>query len=254
MINGAGGKILFFSRVFLYIFSLHSGFETFTAQEVTNMDNSASEHYPLPVFVNVAGRRCLVVGGGTIAERKIRDLLESGANVTVVAEKPSPDVERLHEEGAITLEKHRFKPVDVEGAMIVFAATDDPQVNSLVSEESIKRGILVNAVDNPSLCTFYSGAVIKRGPLRVAVSTSGLSPKIAAELRRELEQTIPESYGEYVRSVGEWRRWIIDMDDIPEQKKRLAIERLTEKATFAAFRELGKEKTWEKLRKTIFSS
>ena len=218
------------------------------------MKSEANEHYPLPVFLKVSGKKCLIAGGGTVALRKAVDLMEAGALVTVIADKPNSEIERLNEQGKVELKRRRFEPDDIEGAFLVFAATGESRTNSEISAAAKQRGILVNVVDSPELCNFFSGAVVKRGPLQVAISTGGCCPSVAAGLRSELEKLYPVVYGEFIRSAGEWRRYILSLDNITDDTKQAAIKWLAQKDTFALFSEYGKEKTWEELKKILFSS
>jgi len=213
-----------------------------------------SECHPLPVFLRIEGRKCLVVGGGEVALRKVNDLLDSGADVEVVAGEVVPGIERLHDDKKIRLERRRFLPGDMDGAFLVYAATDDPETNASIYREALGRGVLVNVADDPALCNFFSGAVVKRGPLRIAVSTSGYCPAIAAGLRRELESLYPGSYGEYVTLSREWRKHVLSGTDAADDRKKEALRWLASREAFMLFRDFGKEKVWEELERIISSS
>ena len=210
-----------------------------------------SEHYPYPIFVRLSGRKCVVVGGGKIATRKVSELLESGADVTVVADVADPRIEEFAEKNEITLHKRLFEPGDVEGAFIVFAATDDDSVNAGIAAVGSNAGALVNAVDNPPHCDFYSAGVVKRGPLRIAVSTSGFCPAAAAEIRRELEDQYSESYGEFLMHACEMRQYILKNDGIAKDIKDTALMWLGKKETYNLFIKAGKDGVWAELAKII---
>ena len=212
-----------------------------------------NKHYPYPVFLNMIYRQCVVVGGGNVAKRKIMDLLEAGANVTVVAEKLDPLITDLAKEEKIKLIKRHFKPQDIENAFVVFAATDDNAVNVEIAEIARKRGTLINTVDNPGYCDFFSSAVIKRGPLRIAVSTSGFCPGIACRIRQELEELYDESYGDFIQNAGVMRHYILNRENITENQKNNAMKWLYNEETFNLFVNSGKEKVWEELEKIISS-
>jgi len=188
-----------------------------------------SDYYPYPVFINMRDRSCIVVGGGKVALRKISDLLETGAKVTVVAETPDPIIEDLAKKGNIKLFRRLFKPEDIENAFLVFTATDDDSVNAEIAGIAKKYGALVNVVDNPQYCDFFSGAVVKRGPLRIAISTSGCSPGIAAEIRRELNELYSESFASFLQIVGEMRQYVLSLDDITRDEKNNALKWLSKK-------------------------
>ena len=212
-----------------------------------------SDYYPYPVFINMRGRSCIVVGGGKVALRKISDLLETGAKVTVVAETPDPIIEDLAQKGNIKLFRRLFKPEDIENAFLVFTATDDDSVNAEIAGIAKKYGALVNVVDNPQYCDFFSGAVVKRGPLRIAISTSGCSPGIAAEIRRELDELYSESFASFLQTVGEMRQYILSRDDITRDKKNNALKWLSKKETLTLFIDSGKGKVWDGLKRIISS-
>ena len=212
-----------------------------------------SDYYPYPVFINMRDRSCIVVGGGKVALRKISDLLETGANVTVVAETPDPIIEDLAQKGNIKLFRRLFKPEDIENAFLVFTATDDDSVNAEIVGIAKKYGALVNVVDNPQYCDFFSGAVVKRGPLRIAISTSGCSPGIAAEIRRELNELYSESFASFLKTVGEMRQYILSLDDITKDRKNNALKWLSKKETLTLFIDSGKGKVWDGLKRIISS-
>ncbi len=212
------------------------------------------QEFSYPVFLRLSGRHCLVVGGGPVAFRKMQDLLESGAVVTVVAETPIAAFDPFAADGTITLRVRRFEPDDVEGAVLIFAATDDDEVNERVAGIARSRGALVNVADSPGLCDFYSGAAVKRGPLRIAVSTSGNAPGLAARIREELEKQFGEEWSEYLVYIGSLRRQIISSELIREEQKREALRWLGSSETFELFRDKGKEKVWDNLQRIISSS
>ncbi len=207
---------------------------------------------PFPVFLLVNGKRCLIAGGGTVACRKARDLLECGARVIVVAEIPSPEMEELAAAGSVELLRRKFEPDDVRGAFLVFAATDDDRVNGAVTEACRRAGIPVNAVDDPGRSDFISGSVLRRGPLRIAVSTSGCSPKLAARIRRELEERYDASFGEFVSLAGELREYVLTQEGARENKDRV-LSWMASGEAFDLFLRFGKEKVWDKIRKMLFS-
>ena len=148
-----------------------------------------------PVFLNIRGKRCVVVGGGRVALQKVRVLLECGANVTVVSPQiHSEELARLAETGTITLKQRRFAPGDLEAALIAVAATDVHQANHNVALEARKRGLLVNVVDNPQESDFIVPSSIRRGDLTIAISTAGSSPALARKLRTRLEERIGKEF------------------------------------------------------------
>ncbi|MDE2309486.1 MAG: uroporphyrinogen-III C-methyltransferase [Betaproteobacteria bacterium] len=146
----------------------------------------------LPVFLNIKGKPCLVVGGGEVAHRKASVLVEAGATVTVVAPALADSFASLPR---IKHVAERFQPEHLDGMTMAIAATDDSSVNQQVSQQAHARNIAVNVVDNPELCTFIMPAILDRSPLMVAFSSGGASPVLARMLRGKLETLIPQGYG-----------------------------------------------------------
>jgi precorrin-2 dehydrogenase / sirohydrochlorin ferrochelatase len=143
------------------------------------------QQYPANLVVD--GRRCLVVGGGSIALRKVEGLLACGAEVTVVA--PSID-DRLRALPRVTIEERVYRPGEVAGYRLAIAATDSPDVNAAVFHDGEVAGVWVNGADDPANCSFTLPAVLRRGPLLVTVSTGGRSPALSRWLRQRLEAEI----------------------------------------------------------------
>lgn len=146
-----------------------------------------------PVCLRLAGKPVLVVGGGAVALGRVRGLLEAGAAVRVVAPRAHPELIQAAEKGQLELLRRAFTSDDVQGAMLVVAAVDDPVVSERIVSAARVRGVWCTAVDKPALCDFTMPSVGRRGPLTVAVSTSGQAPALAAQLRRRFEaQLHPE--------------------------------------------------------------
>ncbi len=159
----------------------------------------------LPIFMNVRGRRTLVVGGGEVAARKVGLLLEAGAAVTVVSPALGSTLKAQADSNAITWRQAAFAPADLEDVALVVAATDDEKVNRQVSELAQARSLPVNVVDNPELCSFLMPSIIDRSPVQIAVSTGGASPVLARLLRARLESAIPAAYGRLAQLVESFR-------------------------------------------------
>jgi len=166
-----------------------------------------------------------VIGGGQVALRKVENLLEYEAEITVVSPRAENGIEMLAQQGVIIWHKRNFAENDLLNVFLVFIATDDNSVNQYIGQLCSREGILVNAVDDPPNCDFYVPSVIRRGSLVVAVSTEGKSPLYAQKLRRELEDTITEAQGRFVDLLGEQREIIktriIDIDTRQEIYKAL---------------------------------
>ena len=159
-----------------------------------------------PLFLELAGRACLVVGGGTVAQRKVEGLLEGGAEVTVVSPRLCKGLKTLAQQGHICALTRRYRRGDLRGKTLVVAATNDPQVNGQVAADAQQQGILVNGVDRPELCSFIVPSVIRRGDLVLAISTGGKSPAVAKRLRRELETWLDSGPGQLLGLAAEVRQ------------------------------------------------
>lgn len=174
-----------------------------------------------PLFLKLAGRTALVVGGGEIAESKIASLLHTGATVRVVAPQANAKVAAWAKERAIEWTRRAFDPVDLEGVYLAIAATSLADVNHLVFREARRRNILCNVVDDPPHCDFYFPAVVRRGDLQIAISTAGQSPALAQRLRVELESQFTPEYAQWVAEVGEKRRSILTRQPPSAERKTL---------------------------------
>jgi precorrin-2 dehydrogenase / sirohydrochlorin ferrochelatase len=175
----------------------------------------------LPIFLDVTGRRCVVIGGGTVAERKIESLLDAGADVTVISPATTETVRAWAAARRITHDAREYRRGDLIDATLVFAATDDPELHRQVAEEAREGGIPINVVDVPERCSFIVPAVASRGELQIAVSTSGAAPAFAARVRRELEAHFGPEYAltlEILRGVRAWLR-----PRVKDQRERARI-------------------------------
>jgi precorrin-2 dehydrogenase / sirohydrochlorin ferrochelatase len=174
-----------------------------------------------PMFVKLDGRRCLVVGAGSVAESKIESLLVTGATVHVVAPKATPKVREWARDARIEWSAREYVPADLAGAFLVIAATGSSALHDDIYAEAQSRGVLCNAVDEPQRCDFYFPAVVRRGELQIAISTGGLSPALAQRLRKELEQQFGPEWEQWVAQLGRTRDELKSIPMPPEQRKRL---------------------------------
>lgn len=158
---------------------------------------SREAYYPL--FADLHGRRCVVVGGGLVAQRKVTTLLRYGADITLVSPQATKRLLGYARKGTIRYRARRFRPSDLNGAWLVYAATDEQRINEQVSRQATRRRIFTNVVDQKPLCSFIAPAICRRGELVIAVSTGGGSPTIAKWLRRELQQEVSPEYARMLR-------------------------------------------------------
>jgi siroheme synthase-like protein len=146
------------------------------------------------MFADLHGRRCVVVGGGLVAQRKVTTLLRYGAAVTLVSPMATTALARSARSGRIRWVRRRFRSGDLLGAWLVYAATGDPRINQLVFRSATVRRVFTNVVDQKPLCSFIAPAIAQHGPLTVAVSTGGISPTIAKRVRADVGEALHESY------------------------------------------------------------
>jgi precorrin-2 dehydrogenase/sirohydrochlorin ferrochelatase len=158
-----------------------------------------------PIFLNLAGKKCLVAGGGAVAARKVESLAAAGAAVTVVAPMLCPAARALVDKGSARWIEGPFTPQAMDGATLVIAATNVDVVNREVSRMAAERGIPVNVVDQPELCSFFVPSVARRGGLVIAISTSGKSPAVAKRLRKKFEKDFGPEWAVYLEMMGRAR-------------------------------------------------
>jgi siroheme synthase-like protein len=161
-----------------------------------------------PVNLLVKGRRCVVVGAGRIAARKIEALLAAGADVSVVAAGVGDQVREWADAGTVTLAERRFVPEDVEGAWLVVTATDDPAVNREVFEAGEALRIFVNSADDPANCSFTLMSVVRRGDIVVSIGTNGRSPALATYLKEHVSSEMGPEYETLLELLSEAREEI----------------------------------------------
>jgi siroheme synthase-like protein len=159
-----------------------------------------------PIFVEMESRRCVVIGGGGVAERKVEGLLRAGAGVTVISHALTERLGALAGEGKIARRARPYQPGDLAGFQFAFVATDDPAVTAAVRREADRLGVLLNAADDPMQCDFILPSVVHRDGLTVAVGTGGASPALARAIREELELYFTEDYAALASVAAEVRR------------------------------------------------
>src|SRR3982750_2381016 len=157
--------------------------------------------------LKLAGRRCLVVGGGDIGLEKVEGLLACDANVVLVAPEAIEPLQGLAAEGSIEWERRPYRPEDLERAFIAIAATNDTDVNIRVYEDAERRAMLVNIVDVPPLCNFILPAIVRTGPLAIAISTAGASPALAKRIKAQIAEEYGEPYARLAVILNEARGW-----------------------------------------------
>jgi siroheme synthase-like protein len=194
--------------------------------------NAPVRYYPL--FMDLAGRPCLVVGAGAVAARKARSLLECGARVTVVGVRPTAAFRALERRGVVVRDRP-FRAGDVGVQALIIAATDDRTVNAAVAAAARRKRIPVNTVDDPEHCSFIVPAVVTRGDLTVAISTGGKSPAAARLVKERISEVLGDEYAALVRLLGVHREEM--KDAVAEQTTRArAWKRMIEDGVLEALR------------------
>jgi precorrin-2 dehydrogenase/sirohydrochlorin ferrochelatase len=185
-----------------------------------------------PVNLDVRRRNCLVVGGGSVAERKVRTLLECEAQITVITLGATETLRTIWQDGRIELVFKGYQSSDLDGRFLVIGATDDEQVNQAVSRDCASRCILCNIADRPEVCTFVLPAIMCRGDLVIAVSTSNKSPAVAKYIRQAMEKEFGPEYATLLNLMGAIRQRFMAEAKSPEAHKdlfgRLLAEGLVE--------------------------
>ena len=189
----------------------------------SNDEGALRVKHTYTMMIDLTGRRCLVVGGGPVAERKTRSLLSSQARVTVVSPTATLYLQQLARKQRITWWQRPYRSEDGEGCFLVIGATDQAAVNRAVYEDAIARQQWVNVVDQPELCNFTVPAVVQRGQLTIAVSTQGASPLLAKRVRQDLEKQYGEEYSLYVDLLAKARAYMLR--EVSDRSRRAAFLR-----------------------------
>ena len=142
-----------------------------------------------PVFLDLEGKPCVIIGGGEVAERKIKGIRECRARVTVISPEVTPGIEEMAGRGELEWMPREYVEGDLQGVFLAIAATDQQEVNKAIANEAETESVILNVVDNAPLCTFIAPSILKRGEVTMAISTGGASPALARKLRESLEHS-----------------------------------------------------------------
>src|SRR2546421_3871870 len=174
-----------------------------------------------PVCLDLRGRRAVVIGGGAVAEQKVRGLIAAGAHVTLVSPETVPALSDLARRGAIEIRRRSYRPGDLAGAWLAIAATDDRSVNEAVWAEAERVGVPLNAVDDLEHCSFIAPAIHREGDITVAVSTGGKSPALAVRLRQRIARLVGRVEARLCALLGELRPELATR--VPDVRARTAL-------------------------------
>jgi precorrin-2 dehydrogenase/sirohydrochlorin ferrochelatase len=194
-----------------------------------------------PAFLKLAGRRCLVIGAGRVAEEKIESLLRAEADVRVVAPAATDRVRGWARAGKIRWDARKFRSSDLKHAFLVVAATSSPALHARIFREARRRGVLCNVVDDPAHCDFYYGAVVRRGALQIAISTGGHSPALAQRLRIQFEKEFSVKYEDWLEELAAARQKLLKKP-ISGERRRALLHRLASQDSFEEFLRRQKRK------------
>lgn len=199
-----------------------------------------------PINLRIENQNCLVVGGGTVAERKVLTLLSYGAKVRVISKRVTDTIETLAGEGQLELFRRPYQVTDADNFFLVICATDDEIINQQVADECHQRNILVNVVDDPVKCNFFVPSILQRGALCISISTGGKSPLLAKKIRESMEGQFGAEYEEYLELLGDFRTKVItQIPDINMRKEMFT--KLIESDVLDLLRQGRREKAKERI-------
>jgi len=194
-----------------------------------------------PIYLELSGRRVVVIGAGAVAARKAQSLLDAGARLVIVAEHINDILTALCQGTSAKLIDSKYSKDYLVGAVLAIAATDNPRLNRQIYKDCQELEILCNVVDEPGLCDFFVPAVVKRGDLQIAVGTEGNCPAYAGHLRKKLEQTFTNKHGEFLTELEIFRKRIIEQ--VPNTADRKALlGQLVDDKSFEHFVQNGPDK------------
>ena len=203
-----------------------------------------------PVFLKLEGRKCLVVGGGSVAERKVQALVRCGADIHVVSPELTPGLKEMSDTGRFHYRAGFYHATDLDGAFLVISATDDDRINSAVAVDCAARSIAVNVVDDPDRCSFVVPSVVHRGDFKLAISTGGNSPHLARVIRQELESAYGPQFEDFVDFLGQVRKQVLETISDPKRRREI-LNHLVDKETLDILKQGDLERAKERVEKCL---
>ena len=179
-----------------------------------------------PVCLNITHKLCVVIGGGRVAERKIRGILADCGSVRVISPTITPTLHVLVRQELIDWQEKSYSANDLKGAFLVFAATNMPDVQNAILRDAHAARMLVNIADNPSACDFQVPASIRRGDLTLSVATKGKSPAVAAMVKRRLEAHFGQEYAELTLLIAMLRDRILTENELDHEEKKIFFQKI----------------------------
>lgn len=178
-----------------------------------------------PISLNLAMQRCVVIGGGAVASRKVSGLLDSGADISIISPEINIELRKLVKNNLIKWTQSKYKSEYLAGAALVFGATDSTETNKRISQDAKDAGIPVNIADDPDNCTFILPAICKKDDIQIAVTTAGAAPAIAARIRDKIDSCIGREYETLVSILKKLRSRI---RSIEREEKKIFWQRVVE--------------------------
>ncbi len=205
-----------------------------------------------PVFLDLKGKKALIIGGGKVAERKIRTLIRAGAFLTVISPRITNLLSRLKRKGLITHIPRHYRKGDLKDAFVVIVATSSLQTNSKVARDAGELPRLINVIDSPFNGNFIVPSTMRSGPLTIAISTDGYSPAVAKNIRKEIERLYDREFGRYLKFLGAIRKRALN--EIKDNKKRERfLQKLASEEMFNILRSRGLKSVSEKINQLMDS-
>ncbi|MCX5807891.1 MAG: bifunctional precorrin-2 dehydrogenase/sirohydrochlorin ferrochelatase [Proteobacteria bacterium] len=192
--------------------------KSYTEKAVSKI-SAKNDYYP--VFFNIGGKLCIVIGGGTVAEQKVKILLKFNTRIRVISPVMTKNLSVLSQKGKIETISREYRDGDLDGAVLVFAATNKKETNEAIKKEALKGHIPVNVVDDPDLCDFIVPSIVKKESIVIAISTSGTLPLLSKILRKDIGNLVSQDYLTYAEKIGKFRRLLIE--SIHDKKRRKEI-------------------------------
>lgn len=183
-----------------------------------------------PLFVDLKGRKCIIVGGGKVAERKTETLLEFNTEIIIISPVVTERIQQLNKDNRLVVIEKNYSQEDLENAFIVVAATNDSKVNEKIYNDAVKNNIFVNVADSKERCTFVFPSIVKRDELVVGVSSSGNYPALSKKIREKIDSVIPRELGNMVKILKAFRTRVKLLPDT--DKRRELLNRIADEIVF----------------------
>jgi precorrin-2 dehydrogenase len=206
---------------------------------------------PYPIALQLLGRKCLVVGGGAVAARKVKTLTEAGAKVTVIAPELDEPLTKIADFEWIN---RTYEAGDLDGAFLAFAATNDAKVNKRIAQEAWEAGVLVNVADQPVLCNFFVPSQVNRGDLQFTVSTGGAAPILTKKLRSQIEGLYGPEYEHYVELIGQARKKVLALRHLDQRQRASLLKEIVELPLLEMIREKNTDRAKQEIDQCISRS